>query len=342
VALWQARAAQREALRAEGVKTFLTSLLADTNVDKRGVNAGAMTVADLLDAAESRVKNGLAGQPEVRDEVYLLLTELQTAQGRSERAIALAVARVAAAETAFGRDDVRVAPGLVYLAATRINARQDLEQASAGLARAQALLDAARDQRSMTRAQLLMWQGTAQVRELSEGRPIDRTRGTPAFDAVTLLRTHHRSSDDYLIALQMANAFAHWSDRRDETPRYADEALRYADEMLSAVRERYGDSHGLVSRALNARAIALRGMKRFDEAYDTLVQARDHAAKYLGPSHPDIFTFTASMATARFDAGRKDEARALVGEARALVEAHHKDRASIVARLQELEAKVAR
>jgi eukaryotic-like serine/threonine-protein kinase len=313
-ALWQAREAKAQAARAEAVKGFVTSLLDESRVERKGAEVGRMTVADLLTAADARLQRELGGQPDVRDEIYTLLIELRVSQGDSQTAVALAEARVRAAEQGFGAGDVRVAPGLVYLGAVLTNIEQQDERARAVLQRAQQLLDDAGDTRSLTRAQLLMWQARRQPRD--EKSPV--WENNPGLQSVALLREHYPDSEDYLVALQMVVQLASFDHKRHS------DAVALAEELVAATRKRFGENDGQMARALHLLGSAHGNALHFSEAIAAFERARELTGRMFGQAHPDYVTILVGIGVFQVKLKHFDEARKLAQQARRLTDLHHK------------------
>jgi eukaryotic-like serine/threonine-protein kinase len=311
VALWQAQRAEAQAARADGVKQFLVGLLNDSSTDLHGVTAGEMTVSDLLASAEKRVDAQLANQPEVRDEVYTLLIELQSTAGNAERALALAEARVTAAEAAYGARDQRVAPALVYLAAIKLNIGRGAEEIMPVMDRAEKIMDDAGDYTSLYRAQLWLWKGNLQSRL----DPLPPWEENALPKAAKLLRDRHPDAEEYQVALQvLAQVALHYR-------RYED-ALRYADEMLVLVRRQFGERHARVSLALMERANALDQLQRYDEAIATALESRKLTREFQGEDHADWISVNLNLASTYLHAGRLEDARAALATARSAYARH--------------------
>jgi hypothetical protein len=154
-----ARAAAREGERAVAVKGFLLDLFEQARGSVRGgVGAREATLNDVLSAGAARVDHAFAAQPDIRDEVFQILVELNSDTGTRKQTESLARRRVAAARSAFGSDDARTAPAEVMLAAVLINFG-GYDEARGLLAHAEQLLDRAGDTTSIERARLWRWQG---------------------------------------------------------------------------------------------------------------------------------------------------------------------------------------
>lgn len=296
--LWQTRLARQEAQRATAIKDYLVSLFDAGRTNAQGVEVLDQRVIDLLDASSSRLKDELAGLPEVRDEIYTTLVEIHDANGRPERSVALARERVAQAEQAFGANDPRLAPALVMLAGVSLN-HDDLEAIPPLLDRAQALLDAAGARSSLSQA--LIWQ----YRGALAGRLGKMQEATALLErAVALLRARFPDTDDYITALFMQIQSI---PARQEPER----AHALIGEMRTAVRARHGTEHFLGVQADLMEALWLLLQAHHSEALALLRDTAPRLEHFVGPGHPDVFVLRHWEIEALLALGRIDEALAL-------------------------------
>ncbi|MEO7324758.1 MAG: serine/threonine-protein kinase [Dokdonella sp.] len=294
--VWQAHRAEHEAARAVAVKHFLVELFDATRNGNTGIKIRQQTVGDLLANGADRLKTELRDQPDVRDEIYTMLVEIFDSSGDQDRSLELARERVRAAEEAYGTHDVRVASSLTMLAGVFINRDMDA-QAAPLLARSEALLDSAKDQESLERARLWLWQG---MYELHTIKP-RRFDGSPLLRAVELLRRRYPKEDDLEVALGvyviLAGGAGHLS-----------EAEQAADELRSRAIARSGDNIYVAYADMTMASVLLKERK-YDLALTRAQEARSGMAKFEGEHHPDIFMAEASIIDALTGLGRKDEAR---------------------------------
>nr|MDQ2735719.1 serine/threonine protein kinase [Pseudomonadota bacterium] len=156
----QAREAQRQAQRAVAVKQFLLDLFGEARsaVKANGTQAREATINDMLSAGADRIDRSFVSQPEIRDEIFDVLTDLYSETDDREKMTTLARKRLAAAQAGFGDDDPRTVPAEILLAGVLINYAEK-DEAKRILDHAQAVLDRAGDSTSLVRAHLLRWQG---------------------------------------------------------------------------------------------------------------------------------------------------------------------------------------
>jgi len=305
--LWEARAATREAARAIAVKNFLTGLFDDTRNTRAGIEVRKASAMDILNGGAERLKTELGNQPEVRDEIYQMLVEIFDSSGDGERSLVLAHARLAAAEEAWGPQDVRVAPALTMLAGVSIN-HERLDEAKAFLARSEILLDRAHDTDSLERARLWTWQGN--LKRLEEGKQAT-FEGNRLIDAVDLLRRKYPREDDREVALMQYTQLAVSSG-------HIAEAESAAAEMYDNAVAKYGANTAYVPQAEFVQSrILLRG-NRFGEALARARSAHDGFVKFEGEAHPDVLYARFVELSALIGLGRLDEARALFAQADAM------------------------
>ncbi len=193
----QAREAERQAQRAVAVKRFLLDLFdqARSAVKSNGTHAREATVNDMLVAGAERVDRSFASQPEIRDEIFEVLTDLYSETDDREQMTSLARRRLVAARSSFGADDRRTAPADVLLAGVLLNYGEN-DEAKVLLDHAQMVLDRAGDTTSVGRAHLLRWQGAyVQLNDPKAPWP-----GHPMRRAVQLMHDRYPDDDNLLEA----------------------------------------------------------------------------------------------------------------------------------------------
>ena len=123
----QAREAERQAQRAVAVKRFLLDLFdqARSAVKSNGTHAREATVNDMLVAGAERVDRSFASQPEIRDEIFEVLTDLYSETDDREQMTSLARRRLVAARSSFGADDRRTAPADVLAGRRAVELRRE-------------------------------------------------------------------------------------------------------------------------------------------------------------------------------------------------------------------------
>jgi len=136
-ALWQARVARTEALRAERARGFLASVF--EALDPEQARGEAVTPGKLLAAGVRRVDWELRGEPDFQAEMLDLLANLHRKLGLLPEGRALAERALAMRRQQFGESSAEVAQSLVTLGWIRLDqgeplpARELLERAVARL-----------------------------------------------------------------------------------------------------------------------------------------------------------------------------------------------------------------
>jgi hypothetical protein len=178
---WQARAARREAQRAEleagkatAVKDFLLDIFKQSSLrNPGGAEARRVTAEQLLDIGAERVRSQLRGQTEVRGELLDTLSSLYSDLGAYDRAVSLARERVEdLAHDPAARSSRRWADAQLPLARALIDGGRDAE-AQQALNSAQSALDGIGDHASMTQAALWL----QRARAAYDGTRTDRVEG---------------------------------------------------------------------------------------------------------------------------------------------------------------------
>lgn len=301
ISLWQTQVARREAQRATAVKDYLVRLFDAGRTNAAGVGVLDQRVSDLLDASADRLRDEMAGIPEVRDEIYTTLVEIYDANDRPERSVTLARERVEQAGRAFGADDPRVAPALALLAGVHLNHAEN-EPVAALLDRAQALLDAADEHQSLTQA--LIWQ----YRGVLADRNGRTDEAVALLDrSVTLLRQRFPGSDERITALFMLiQVFP--------TTQDPERARALIAEMRAAVNARYGPDHFYGVQADIAEAYLQLSLGQIEKGLAGLRRAIPRVRHFAGEWHRDVFVLRFQEIHALLNLDRLDEAGALWNE----------------------------
>jgi serine/threonine-protein kinase len=105
--LWQARAAARQAARAERVQSFLVSVFDQSDPER--VNGDSITARQLLDEGARRIGVELRGEPETQARMYLLLGGIYRRLGVDGQAGEMLAHALALRTRLHGRDDPRTA-----------------------------------------------------------------------------------------------------------------------------------------------------------------------------------------------------------------------------------------
>jgi len=105
--LWQARAAARQAARAERVQSFLVGVFDQSDPER--MNGDSVTARQLLDEGARRIGVELRGEPETQARMYLLLGGIYRRLGVDGRAGEMLDRALALRTRLHGRDDPRTA-----------------------------------------------------------------------------------------------------------------------------------------------------------------------------------------------------------------------------------------
>jgi serine/threonine-protein kinase len=325
--LIKAREAERQAERAVAVKRFLLDLFEQARgaVKSNGTQAREATIGDILNAGAERVDRAFASQPEIRDEVFGVLTDLYSETNDRARITDLARRRLAAARTSFGAEDRRVAPAEVLLGGVLVS-YGEFEEAKKLLDHTQAVLDRAGDDSSEQRAHLLRWQGAY----LQFTDPKAPWPEHPLRRAVRLMRERYPNDDYLLEALMGVPGIACKAG-------YVDEALAAADELQTRALARYGPDTLFTVEAMVARGNLLMLAGRSDEAIPLLEGAAKGFAKFTGDSN-DVIWAELALAQAHYGAGHVEEAERLAEAAALRIARDHPNEPRLADRLRRYHA----
>ncbi|HWB42380.1 MAG TPA: serine/threonine-protein kinase [Gemmatimonadales bacterium] len=290
---WQARAASRQAERAERVRTFLTGIFAISDPDT--ARGRTVTARELLDRGAAELGAGLEKDPEVRGEMLGVVGILYQKLGLYPQARPL-LEQAVAVQRSRGRP-----------------ARLDLAVAKDGLA---SLLY---DQGEFEEAERVAREGLAELGHLPARDPrlagsistlanVVRERGR-LVEADSLhregLRLDRARGDTAAVATSLANlAAVLW--RRGKN----DEARNAAQESVSLRRALYGDQHTETASALRGLGIVLTNQGEFDQAERALSEALAIDERLLGKDHPQVASILGDLGMAYWRHGKHDEARA--------------------------------
>ena len=149
---WQAQIARDESRRAKAVSDFMVGIFRANSTDNPDpAKARQTTARELLDIGRSRIDKDLGGNPAALDEALLLIGRLYWELGVTDEAERLDRERVAILRNSGNGRDPRLAEALMNLSGTLIQ-RGELEESYRLTIEADAILDAAGDETSLTRA----------------------------------------------------------------------------------------------------------------------------------------------------------------------------------------------
>ncbi len=117
--LWQARAAAREAARAERIQSFLADIFGQADPER--VNGDSITARQLLDDGAARIDAQLRADPEMQARIYLLLGGIYRRLGVESRADSLLARALVLRTRLHGSDDPRTADVLEQQALVAID-----------------------------------------------------------------------------------------------------------------------------------------------------------------------------------------------------------------------------
>ncbi|MFO1317179.1 MAG: serine/threonine-protein kinase [Burkholderiales bacterium] len=299
VALWQAQAARAEAERANAVQQFMLELFRANSGDQTDPQRARRTTArELLDIGAARIREAFEGQPDVRIGVLDTLGRLYFELGLWTEAGELAAQWVALLRQTHGDRDPRLAAALVDLAEALDRREAPAPDAiRPPLAQAEAILDAAGDDRSLLRARL----HAVAAEHFSTGAlPTARAH---AERAVAVYRAHHPGDPGLPAALAVLASIelrqGEWT-AAQATIRQglaAARTLRISEFRLVLLLRRAGEIHAFVDDVAEADAL--------------LREAVAVSARVNGPQHPTTVGVQRALLRHLLWTSRLDEAEAL-------------------------------
>jgi serine/threonine-protein kinase len=291
---WQARAASRQADRAERVRTFLTGIFAISDPDT--ARGRTITARELLDRGAAQLGTGLERVPEIRAEMlgvvgtlYQKLGLFQEARPLLEMAVQVQRSRGASARLDLAAASNDLASLLYHLAeyeeAERL-AREALAARRRGLPE--------HDRRvaeSITQlANILREKGA-----LEEADSLNRES----------LRLDRAREDTAAVAASLGDLSAVlWRRGRN------DEARAAAEESLALHRRLYGDVHTETAEAQRALAVVQTQQGEYQSAERALGEVLRIRERLLGPDHPQVASALGDLGQAYWRQGKTAEAEA--------------------------------
>jgi serine/threonine-protein kinase len=331
--------AQLEAAKAEQVATFLRGLF---EVSDPSISRGeTVTARELLDEGATRIERELAGQPDVRASMMLVIGQVYHALGLFDAArphleqtlaehrrlygdahedVAMSAAALASVLQDMG--DVEAAEPLFReaLATRRAVFGEPDPRVSESLAALAFLLETrgdpegaerlAREVLAMNRAlhppdHPLVAEATADLAGYlrRQGRYDD---AAPLLRAALAAQRAHFGDQDLTVASTARNLASLLRDRGA-----LDEAASLYEEVIATRRAILGDDHPDVGGALNSHALLLLRQGDAGGAIAALRAFLDIVARrHAGRPHPDLAVGYYNLATAYRDSGQLDEAAA--------------------------------
>ncbi|MFW6078581.1 MAG: tetratricopeptide repeat protein [Gemmatimonadota bacterium] len=299
---WQARAAERQAERAERTRDYLVGLFETFDPDAAGV--GAVTAEELLDRGADQLEGDLAGQPAVQAELSGVLGRLYQRMGLYDKARPLLASARAGLLGAYGERHPETVTATARLAYVLYD-QGEYEDAEP-LARA--ALAARRD--------LFGEADTAVANSLSDLGSIRSRQGEWA-EAEALyaraLEIYRASGTPEQVATGLSNlGVVHNRQEKHE------EAVRVLEESLAIRREIHGDRHTSVAYSLLNLAEAHNVAGRYDEAERLLRECIALRRDLLGDDHPHTGLALNNLGSVLQEAGDLEGAQAAHEEALAV------------------------
>ncbi|MGH7578746.1 MAG: tetratricopeptide repeat protein, partial [Gemmatimonadales bacterium] len=299
---WQARAASREARRADQVRQFVVGLFEVSDPDRS--QGDSITARALLDQGASRLATELAAEPELRAEMQAVLGGIYEKLGLYDRARPLLEEALAVREARLGSRHLDVAGSAAALASVLFE-QGEYPQAEELTRKGLAL-----------RRELLGSEDTLVAASMTDLAAIMGARGKDE-EAESLFRAgleiDRKHEAWQKVATDLHNlSVALW--RRGE---YG-EALPLAEEALALKRRLHGEEHTDVASTLLALAAILQAGGEYDRAEEITRQCLAMRRKLLGGEHPHVAATLNNLGLLLQARGRLEEAEESLREALAV------------------------
>lgn len=304
IALWQAQIARDEALRAEAVSAFLSSVFESATPE--GAAGGDITARSLLERGAQRIDRELADQPAVRARLYATLGRAWFYIGDSARAAALFESGRALVAANDWRTQVALLRGL---AQTEV-ATGKVDLARTHVDQALQTLDPTAADAELERVRVLSVSKSVYG---AEGQ-IDQALQLAQTVYATLSRLQGADSEETLLAL---NDLGTWTMESGD----ATEALSIFDRVIADRRATSGPDHPELAAAMHNRQLALVRLGRIDEALAEARAVVDLRRRILPPQHRDLARSLGALATIEARLGELDAARKMRAEGIAMLRA---------------------
>jgi eukaryotic-like serine/threonine-protein kinase len=308
---WQARAASREARRADQVRQFVVGLFEVSDPDRS--RGDSTTARALLDQGTARLATELAAEPDLRSEMQAVLGGIYQKLGLYDRARSLLEEALAVREARLGRRHLDVA------------------------ASAAALASVLYDQGEYPKAEELTRKGLALRRDLLD--PEDTLVAASMTDLAAIMGAQGKEEDaESLFRAGLAIDRKHEAWQRVATDLHNlsvalwrrgeyGEALPFAEEALALQRRLHGEEHTDVATSLLALASILQASGEFDRAEELNRQCLAMRRKLLGGEHPHVAIVLNNLGLLLQARGRLEEAeqnlRKALAVRRAALGDHH-------------------
>ena len=293
VALWQARVARIEATRADEIKTFVLSILADADT---GSGASAATTAlDLLRSARARVNTELVAQPTVRTELLNTIAYGLVGYGDTASGAETARQAIALGTETLGAQDPRTLAAQVTYGEALIDLGRSAE---ADRILGETAQYAAQTGQVDIQVNALRWLSSARIDEgdldasAAAARDAIRIISTPgAHVSARIAMDTYSTYGNMLIFTQRPGVVA---------------AMR---ESIRWSRQIYGSR--VTADTLQAQMMLARGLVHEGQPAEGIRELEDlgpAAVKLLGPQHPMLGTYGNWLGAMRLATGDVDGA----------------------------------
>jgi serine/threonine-protein kinase len=300
-ALWQARAAARQARRAEEVKGFLASMFQLASPSQ--ARGRTITVRDLLDEGASRVIKELAGEPEVEAELLSTIGQTYIDLGVNDRAAELLAEAFAIQRRLHGEDSLEAAGALRTLAAAEFEAG-DFERSGQHFEEVLALQTARLGRRDVEVAHTLN-EIAGVYRRLARFDRAEKARR----ESLALYR--ELKGNDDRDTLNVSNDLGVLLRDRGDFPG-AETTLRDAWERG---KKSLGEDDPDVLSMHNNLAVVLAAAGRYEEAEGVFREVLPIRRRVLGEDHPHLALAMRALANVLDRTGRSEEALPLLRQA---------------------------
>ena len=299
---WQARAASREARRADQVRQFVVGLFEVSDPDRS--QGDSITARALLDQGAARLSTELAAEPELRAEMLVVLGGIYEKLGLYDRARPLLEEALAVREARLGSRHLEVARSAAALASV-LYEQGEYPQAEGLTRRGLAL-----------RRELLDAEDTLVAASMTDLAAIMDAQGQYE-DAESLFRAgleiDRKGAAWQRVATDLHNlSVTLW--RRGEYGK----ALPLAEEALALRRRLLGEEHTDVASTLLVLASILSASGEYDRAEQIYRECLAMRRKLLGDGHPHVAITLNNLGLLLQARGRLEEAEQSLREALAI------------------------
>ncbi len=303
---WQGRVAANErdrakleAQRAEQVSNFLIGLFDAANPETR--TAGKISVRDLLDRGESRIRQDLGADLEVRGSLLGVMSDAYTSLGDYARAEELAESAIADLRSTPSSESLALARALIALGRSRLNSGA-YQEAIPSFEETLTILRETQDSPTKESALAHRYLGMAQERSIST----DMGAG------------HHRTAIDIWRQLGLEGELAkeiHYLAGSLDAVGDTREGLRFKREALAGLTAYYGELHPYVASVTNDIAYSLHRLGDNSAAEPLYRKAIEINTEILGPEHTEVAQTLTNLGRLLMDDQRFDEAEPVVHRA---------------------------